>query len=101
MDGLWTPALYALAAWNLAVALLYGWDKRLAVRGRRRVPEATLLWVSALGGSVGMYAAMRLIHHKTQHRKFMWGIPAIFAAQVVLLILVIQYPFSWDKIFHF
>ena len=92
--------IYLLAINLIGIALTIH-DKRAAQRHRWRVPEATLLWGSALGGSVGMYAAMRLIHHKTQHRKFMWGIPAIFAAQVVLLILVIQYPFSWDKIFHF
>ena len=92
--------IYLLAINLIGIALTIH-DKRAAQRHRWRVPEATLLWVSALVGSVGMYAAMRLIHHKTQHRKFMWGIPAIFAAQVALWILVIQYPFSWDKIFHF
>ncbi|WP_411655306.1 hypothetical protein [Anaeromassilibacillus sp. SJQ-1] len=41
-----------------------------------------------------MYTTMRLIHHKTQHRKFMWGIPAIFVGQLVIFFLVIRYvPF--------
>ncbi len=93
--------IYLLAINLIGIALTIR-DKRAAQRHRWRVPEATLLWISALGGSVSMYAAMRLIHHKTKHRKFMWGIPAIFAAQVALWILILQYvPFSWDKIFHF
>lgn len=68
MDGLWTPALYALAAWNLAVALLYGWDKRLAVRGRRRVPEATLLVAAGLFAAPGAVLGMYLFRHKTKRR---------------------------------
>lgn len=83
--------LLYLAAINLFAVVLTVHDKRAAKRRRWRVPEATLLLVSALGGSVGMYIVMRLIHHKTQHRKFMWGIPAIFAAQVALVILAILY----------
>ncbi len=85
-----------LAAINLIAVFLTVHDKRAAQRHRWRVPEATLLWVSALGGSVGMYLTMRIIHHKTQHRKFMWGIPAIFAVQVVLIVLAAYYsPISF------
>ena len=54
---------------------------------RNRVPEATLLLLAALGGSLPMYIAMQIIHHKTQHKKFMIGIPVILAVQVVLMIL--------------
>ena len=54
---------------------------------RNRVPEATLLLLAALGGSLSMYIAMQIIHHKTQHKKFMIGIPVILAVQVILMIL--------------
>ena len=61
------PYLLAVnaAAWALTV-----WDKRQARRGSRRVSEASLLLVAALGGSPMMYLTMRRIHHKTRHRKF-------------------------------
>ena len=49
-----------------------------------RVPEAQLLLISALGGSVAMYITMQTIRHKTQHPKFMIGIPAIMVAQAIL-----------------
>ncbi len=52
-------------------------DKRAARLHRWRVPERTLLILSALGGGVAMYVTMHLIRHKTQKKKFMWGIPAI------------------------
>lgn len=54
---------------------------------RHRVPEATLLLLAALGGSLPMYVAMQIVHHKTQHKKFMIGIPIILTVQVILMIL--------------
>ena len=51
---------------------------------RHRTREATLLLLSALGGSVAMFITMQLIRHKTKHAKFMIGIPVIFVLQVAL-----------------
>lgn len=66
-----------------AGAALY--DKRIAGTGARRVPEATLLLLAALGGGVAELCVMRLCRHKTQHAKFMVGIPLIIFAHVALL----------------
>lgn len=57
-------------------------DKRRAVKHKWRVPESTLLILSALGGSVSMLLTMKLIHHKTKHKKFMIGIPVIIFLQL-------------------
>jgi uncharacterized membrane protein YsdA (DUF1294 family) len=62
------------------------YDKAMAKKGRRRIPEATLLLFSALGGSLAMYITMQLIRHKTKHIKFMLGIPIIMVFQVILLV---------------
>lgn len=59
-------------------------DKRKAKKGAWRIPEATLLGLAALGGSVAMYLTMHLIRHKTKHLKFMLGIPVIFLLQLGL-----------------
>ena len=51
-------------------------------RPKHRIREATLLWLSALGGSVPMLLTMLLIRHKTRHVKFMLGIPVIIVLQL-------------------
>ena len=51
---------------------------------KHRTREATLLLLSAIGGSVAMYATMQLIRHKTKHPKFMVGIPLIIIAQIAV-----------------
>ena len=53
---------------------------------RHRTREATLLLLSALGGSVAMLTTMLIIRHKTKHVKFMLGIPLIMIAQAAAVI---------------
>ena len=59
-------------------------DKHKARKKRWRIPEATLMCVAALGGSVGMYA----VRHKTKHLKFTLGIPAILIVQLALAVWI-------------
>ena len=82
-----TAALLAyLAAVNAITFAVYGADKRRAKKGKRRVPEKTLFLLAAVGGSVGALAGMRAFRHKTRHWYFVWGIPAILAAQIALAV---------------
>lgn len=69
------------------------YDKLISKRGRvsLRVPEASLLILSALGGSVAMYLCMLIIRHKTKHVKFMLGIPLIILAQAIGLFLLYHF----------
>ncbi len=60
-------------------------DKIRAINGGKRTREATLLLISALGGSVMMLFMMLLIRHKTKHKKFMIGIPIIIALQALAI----------------
>lgn len=59
-------------------------DKRRARKNRWRVPERTLMTVAALGGSMGSLLGMYTFRHKTRHKKFTLGIPALLVAQVAL-----------------
>lgn len=69
---------------NILTFLVFGIDKRKARKGRWRIPEATLIGLSAAGGSIGALLGMHLFRHKTQKRKFTLGIPAIIIAQAAL-----------------
>ena len=67
---------------NVAGFILPAVDKRRAKKDKWRIRESTLFIISALGGSVAMYISMRLFHHKTKHKRFMIGIPAIIVLQL-------------------
>ena len=82
--------LIYLAVVNVLTFCLYGIDKRRARRSRWRISEATLLWLAVLGGSLGAWLGMRAWHHKTQHKKFRYGIPLIIIAQIAVALLAIS-----------
>jgi len=68
-------------------------DKSKARRNKWRVPEAALLGISALGGSVAMLITMMIIRHKTKHVKFMLGIPLIIALQIAaVVVIILKFP---------
>ncbi len=71
---------------NAAAFLLMLVDKVKAKRNAWRIPEATLMGVAAIGGSIGALAGMYYFRHKTRHVKFTLGIPAILIAQIALVI---------------
>ena len=82
-----------LAVWlvliNAVTFCVFGVDKWKAKRKEkksteRRVPEKTLLILSAIGGSVGALLAMRAFHHKTLHKAFRFGVPLILVLQIVI-----------------
>ena len=81
---------YYLIIINLIAIIVTVSDKRRAKRHLRRIPEATLLLISALGGSPAMLITMHMIRHKTQHKKFMIGIPVIIVLQVIAVYFVFR-----------
>lgn len=74
---------------NLIAFAAYGMDKRKAVKGQWRIPEATLIGLSLAGGPVGAYAGMKVFHHKTKHAKFTIGVPVIMAAWIAAVIFLL------------
>ena len=76
--------LIYLLIMNVAGFLFMLADKRRARKNRWRIPEGTLITVAALGGSVGSLLGMYTFRHKTHHKKFTLGNPAILVAQLVL-----------------
>ncbi len=81
---------YFLIIINLIAIVLTVSDKRRAIAHRWRIPESTLLLAAALGGSPAMLITMKLIRHKTQHKKFMFGIPAIMILQAAAIFFIFR-----------
>ena len=77
-------AAYLLAI-NAVAFIVYGIDKYKARKAKWRISEATLLLLAVLGGSIGAWMGMKVWHHKTMHKKFKYGIPAILLIQIALM----------------
>ncbi len=88
-----TYFLYGLAIVNAITFIVYGIDKWKARANKWRIPEVTLLCLALFGGSIGAWLGMKVWRHKTQHKKFKYGIPAIFLLQAgLVLYLYIHQP---------
>ncbi len=70
---------------NLIAFFVYAYDKGRAIRRKWRVPEATLITLAAIGGSIGSLLSMYIFHHKTKKPKFYVGVPAILVAQIIII----------------
>ena len=55
---------------SVACFVAYGWDKRQATNGGRRVSERTLHLMAFLGGWPGAMLGQRQYRHKTQKMSF-------------------------------
>ena len=85
----WVLFLLYLLIINTVTFLTFGLDKWKAKRKEkkesvRRIPEKTLFLLSAFGGSIGALLGMKAFHHKTLHKTFRFGIPAILALQLII-----------------
>ena len=82
-----------LAIISLVSIVVCIYDKKISKKNRveLRIPEKTLLILSALGGSIAMFVTMLLVRHKTKHVKFMAGIPLIIIAQIAAAAAVIYF----------
>ncbi len=72
---------------NAAGFLLMLIDKQKARKNRWRIPEATLMTLAALGGSLGCIGGMYAFRHKTKHLKFTFGLPILLALQIMVLVI--------------
>ena len=80
--------LYLLIINALGFLLMLA-DKHKARKKLWRIPEATLMAVALIGGSVGSLVGMYTARHKTKHLKFSLGIPVILVLQIIGLMLIL------------
>ena len=88
--------LIYLAVINVVTFFMYGVDKWKARKSKWRIRETALLGLAVLGGSIGAWLGMKVWHHKTQHKKFKYGIPAIIIVQLAIIGYIL---WLWKKLF--
>ena len=74
---------------NVVTFFMYGIDKWKARKAKWRIREAALLGLAVLGGSIGAWLGMKVWHHKTLHKKFRYGVPAIIVIQLLLVVYLL------------
>lgn len=79
---------YIFIGWNIFVALIYGIDKFLAGRRKRRISEKSLLLLAFLFGGFGAMFGMIVFNHKTSKRKFRFFVPVAAILNTVALYLI-------------
>ena len=80
-------AIYLVCV-NLIALTAFGVDKSRAERGAWRISESALLFLAAVGGSIGALVGMRVFHHKTRKPLFSIGVPVLLIVQVALVLWV-------------
>ena len=83
--------IYYLVLINVGNFLIFAIDKFLAKRGsNERIPESTLILLSAMGGAFGGLCSMYIFRHKTKHAKFYILLPLFLVLHVIVAILMIS-----------
>ncbi len=76
--------LIYLLAMNIIGFAIMGIDKSKAKKNKWRISEKTIFVIALLGGSIGVKMGMQQYRHKTQHKKFVYGIPSIIIIQLIV-----------------
>ena len=81
--------LIYVAVMSLIAFAAFGLDKYKAKADKWRTPEKTLFILAIIGGGIGAFLGMRIFRHKTKHKQFVIGIPAIMIVQLILIGLLL------------
>lgn len=79
------PLLYLCLGASLLDFILMGIDKRRAKTGAWRIAEKWFFLIALAGGAPGAILGMYTFRHKTLHKRFRWGLPAILVLQLAIL----------------
>lgn len=88
------PFFIYLSTVNVFTFAIFGWDKYKSINNGRRVPESTLLLISAFGGSFAMLLGQKILRHKTRKQPFKTYLLLIVLVQIfVISVVVYQFAF--------
>jgi uncharacterized membrane protein YsdA (DUF1294 family) len=80
--------LFSINVWSF---FTYGYDKSRAIAQRYRVPNAVLLWLAILGGSIGSITGMYAFRHKTLMDRFQYSLYFFLSIQVLLGYFILKW----------
>ena len=88
--------LIALILVNVLTFLIYCLDRVTLARSQSKGYRKEYSWLVLvlIGGSIGAIAGMYTFRHKTKHRSFVWGMPAILIGQILFAVLLFYLPFD-------
>lgn len=92
-----TPTIYLIiylgltVLFSLIALIAYFRDKKLAVKGKERTKEKTLLFLAVFFGSVGAFLGRILAHHKTDKKYFSMVIYFSMLMQVVTIAALVVF----------
>ncbi len=90
MEFFTSPVFWVyFAAVSVASAFITAADKYFAKKNKWRIPEKTLLLLAFVGGALPMLVTMKLIRHKTKHKKFMLGLPVMVLLHIAIVVAII------------
>lgn len=72
---------FGLVVVNLLTIVQYWDDKQRAIAGEKRIPESSLLFLAAIGGSPAALLARRWFRHKTRKEPFSTRLMVIVMVQ--------------------
>lgn len=75
---------------NILAFSAISYDKHLAKKHKRRIPEKRLLSFVLIGGTIGSGLGMLIFRHKTAKRSYLWKFFGILLIQVLCLFLFIN-----------
>ncbi len=76
---------------NLITILAYWKDKRAAVRGEWRIPEAQLHTLEFLGGWSGALLAQKIFHHKNKKHSYQAMFWVVLFLQIAAVIGILRF----------
>jgi uncharacterized membrane protein YsdA (DUF1294 family) len=77
--------LYSFFILSILAFVITAYDKRLAIKNKRRISEQTLLALTFIGGTIGTGLAMLICKHKTSKTSFLWKYFLLAVIQIIIL----------------
>ncbi len=83
--------VYHLCLINITAFIAYGADKRAAIKGAWRVPEADLHTLEFLGGWIGAFIGQKIFHHKSKKKSYQAMFWLMLVLQGIAIYIILSY----------